>query len=99
MAFSSIVDQLALAEPGSPVDVSKVSDPDTQGLLRALVLDDRPLPPWSDMERRMLGKRLDHEIDDVEAQLHLLESGTEPHSETLRHLIALQQEKRSIGET
>ena len=99
MAFTTIIDQLAAAEPGSPVDVSKVSDPEAQGLLRALVLDDRPLPQWSDMERRMLGKRLDHEIDEVEEQLRSLESGTEPHSETLRHLIALQQEKRSIGET
>ncbi len=97
-AFTSIVDQLAVAEAGSPVDVSKVSDPEAQGMLRALVMDSRPLPLWSEMERWMLGKRLDVEIDEVEGELRSLESGSEPHSETLRHLIALQQKKRSLGE-
>jgi hypothetical protein len=44
------------------------------------------------------GRRLDAEIAEIEGQLRSLDSESEHHSETLRHLIALQREKRSLGE-
>ncbi len=97
-AFTAISGELATTAPGSPVDISTVSDPDIQGLLRSLVLDSRPLPEWAEMEARVRGRRLDAEIAEIEGQLRSLDSETEHHSETLRHLIALQQEKRSLGE-
>jgi len=97
-AFKAISGELATTAPGSPVGISTVSDPDVQGLLRSLVLDSRPLPEWAEMEARVRGRRLDVEIAEIEGQLRSLDSESEHHSETLRHLIALQQEKRSLGE-
>ncbi|MEA1902490.1 MAG: DNA primase [Actinomycetota bacterium] len=98
VAFTEIQDKLAGSNQGSPVDFSDVSDPQVQGLLRSLAMDERPLPEWVDVEARLRSKRLDAEIDDLEKRLESLESGTETHSETLRSLIALQQKKRSSGE-
>ncbi len=66
-------------------------------LARSLVLDTRPLPEWSDVKRRVRLRRLDAEVDLIEAELASMEAGTESHSESLRRLIALQQEKRSLG--
>jgi DNA primase len=97
-AFTAISGELATTAAESPVDISTVSDPDLQGLLRSLVLDSRPLPEWAEMEARVRGRRLDAEIAEIEGQLRSLDSETEHHSETLRHLIALQREKRSLGE-
>jgi hypothetical protein len=98
-AFTAISGELATTAPGTPVDISTVSDPGVQGLLRSLLLDSRPLPEWPEMQRRVRGRRLDMEIADIEGRLGSLETETEHHSETLRHLIALQQEKRSLGDT
>ncbi len=97
-AFTAISGELAAMAPGSPVDISVVSDPDLQGLLRSLVLDSRPLPEWAEMEARVRGRRLDAEIAEIEGKLRSLDSESEDHSETLRHLIALQREKHSLGE-
>ena len=49
------------------------------------------------MKRRARLRRLDAEIDALESDLGRLAEGTQSHSETLRRLIALQQEKRSLG--
>jgi DNA primase len=97
-AFTAISGELDTTAPGSPVDISIVSDPDLQGLLRSLVMDIRPLPEWAEMDIRVRGRRLDAEIAEIEGQLHSLDSESEHHSETLKTLIALQQEKRSLGE-
>ena len=98
-AFESISGELATTAPGTPVDITTVSDDALQGILRSLVLDGRPMPEWSEMQTRVRGRRLDMEIADIEGQLGSLEDETEHHSETLRRLIALQQEKRSLSET
>jgi len=97
-AFTAISGELAATAPASSVDISTVSDADIQGLLRSLVLDSRPLPEWAEMEARVRGRRLDSEIAEIEDQIRTLDSESEHHSETLRRLIALQQEKRSLGE-
>ncbi|HEY6635682.1 MAG TPA: DNA primase [Acidimicrobiia bacterium] len=96
-AYTAIEDQLAAAQPGAPVDLSLIADPEMQTLARSLVLDTRPLPEWSDVKRRVRLRRLDAEIDLIEAELARMEAGSESHSESLRRLIALQQEKRSLG--
>lgn len=96
-AFEAISGNLAAAAPGSPVDITNVSDERLQVILRSLVMDARPLPEWSDMEERIRGKRIDVEIDELEAELAVLEEGSQTHSDSLRRLIALQQEKRSPG--
>jgi DNA primase len=98
-AFQSIAGELESTPPGTHVDVSKVPDPELQKVLRSLAMDTRPMPDWSEMQTRVRGKRLDAEIDEVEEKLAGLESGTETHSDWLRRLIALQKEKRSLGES
>ena len=96
-AFTAIEGQLAASPPGTQVDLSTIADPEMQTLARSLVLDTRPLPEWSDVKRRVRLRRLDAEVDLIEAELARMEAGSESHSESLRRLIALQQEKRSLG--
>jgi len=89
------VSGLLVATRAGLVDVAAVEDPEIQGLVRSLVMDDRPLPEWTEMRDRVQARRLESEIDRLENQLTTLESGTETHSKTLRRLIALQQQRKS----
>ena len=98
-AFAAISGELATTAPGTPVDISRVSDPEQQTILRSLIMDNRPLPEWSEMRTRVRGRRLDTEIAEVTQFLEKLDSGTDAHSEALRRLVALQQEKRSPEES
>lgn len=98
-AFAAIEPQLATAPPGTPLDPSLVADPELQGIVRALSLDSRPLPDWSDMRKMVNLRRIDAEIDDVERQLAQSDEGTSVYSDHLRRLTALQQERRSVLES
>jgi DNA primase len=98
-AFSAIAGELATTAPGSPVDISHVADLEIQAILRGLAMDTMPLPEWSDVQKRVKGKRLDGAIDLLEEQLANAEPGSESHSDLLRRLIALQKEKRALGES
>ena len=89
------VSGLLVATKAGLVDVGAVEDPDIQGLVRSLVMDDRPLPEWAEMRGRVKARRLESEVDRLESQLASQESGTDTHSETLRRLIALQQQRKS----
>lgn len=96
--FAAIEAQLNSSPPGTPVDPSMVEDEQVKSLVRALSLDARPLPDWSDIKTRLRVRRLNAEIDELEAQLAELEAGSQTHSESLRRLIALQKERRSLGQ-
>jgi DNA primase len=96
-AFEAIKEQLSTRPPGTPVDPSEVSDPSMQSFVRGLALDPRPVPGWEDIEQRVRLRRLDAEIDRLEADLAGVDHGAQTYSETLRRLIALQQEKRSLS--
>jgi DNA primase len=98
-AFLAVEAQLRSAPPGTPLDPSLVTDPDLQRIVRALSLDSRPLPEWSDMRKMVNLRRIDAEIDDLEGLLAQSEEGTPAHSDHLRRLTALQQERRSVLET
>ena len=95
-AFTAVSDQFSKAEAGNPIDIGEIEDPDAGSLLRRLAMDNRPLPDGSEMLRRVRGRRLDAEIDRLEAKIAKLEEGSDPHSEALRRLIGLQQEKRTV---
>ena len=97
-AFSAIAAELAATPAGTPVDVSKASGSEAEGILRSLALDNRPLPDWDEMRARVQTRRLDAEIAEVEGILSTLESGTTAYNETLRRYVALQQQKRSISQ-
>jgi DNA primase len=94
-AFAAIADDLGSAPAGEPVDLSRVADERSQSLLRSLAMDDRPLPSGPEMLSRVKERRLEVEIDDLQRKLMDMEPGTTAHTDNLRRLIALQQEKRS----
>ncbi|HSM46008.1 MAG TPA: toprim domain-containing protein, partial [Acidimicrobiia bacterium] len=94
-AFLAVEPQLATAAPGNPLDPALVDDPGLESLVRSLAMDGRPLPEWSEVKQRVRLRRLDAEIDELEARLSATEQGSETHSDYLRQLIALQKEKRS----
>lgn len=94
-AFLAIAPQLASAVPGTRIDVGRVSDPESNEILRRLAMNRRPLPGGSEMLTRMRQRRMDVEIELLEVDLTQLEVGSQSHSDALRRLIALQQEKRS----
>ena len=97
-AYTAIESQLTASAPGTPVDPARIPDPGIKALVRELTLDLRPLPEWAEMRTRVRLRRLNHQIDMLEAELAGFEEGSETHSESLRRLIALQQERRSLGQ-
>jgi DNA primase len=97
-AFLGVAGGLDSVPAGSPVDISNVADEAAQSLLRSLAMDDRPLPSGPDMLARVKERRMDVEIDALQRELAGMEPGTDDHSDNLRRLIALQQEKRSPTE-
>ena len=92
-AFSAL--DLSAAVPGEPVDISEAGEEETRSLLRSLAMDDRPLSSGPEILSRVKERRLDAEIEDLQRRLAGMEPGTDAHSDNLRRLIALQQEKRS----
>ena len=94
-AFLAVEPQLATAAPGKPLDPALVDDPGLETLVRSLAMEGRPLPEWSEVKQRVRLRRLDAEIDELEKKLAVTEQGSQTHSDYLRQLIALQQEKRS----
>ncbi|HEY4607303.1 MAG TPA: DNA primase [Acidimicrobiia bacterium] len=98
-AFASVAGDLGSVPEGKPVDISQVTDLEAQTLLRSLAMDERPLPSGPEMLARVKERRLDVEIGNIQRQLAEAEPGTDAHSDNLRRLIALQQEKRSSLES
>lgn len=94
-AFLAVEPQLAESAPGTPLDPGAIRDPEVQTLVRSLAMDTRPLPEWAEMRRRVRLRRIDAEIDELEAKLVDSDEGSQTHSDYLRRLIALQKEKRS----
>lgn len=95
-AYMAVSDQLDVLDAGTPVDVASIPDETSAGLLRSLAMDERPLPNWADLDRRVRGKRLDAEIDVLESRLASLDSATDEHSAALRELTELQKQKRAL---
>ncbi len=93
LAFSAL--DLSATTPGQPVDISEAGEEETRSLLRSLAMDDRPLPSGPEILTRVKERRLDVEIEDLQRILAEMEPGSDAHSDNLRRLIALQQEKRS----
>lgn len=94
-AFAAIAPVIATTSPGQPVDISTVAQGEPAALLRSLAMDDRPLPSGPEIRARVAERRLDNEIADLQRNLASMEPGSEAHSDNLRRLIALQQEKRT----
>jgi DNA primase len=97
-AFLAIEGQLSSNPPGTPVDSSQVDDTRLQSLIRGLTMDPRPVPEWDEVSTRVRLRRIDSKIDEMERELATVEEGSETHSDYLRRLVALQQEKRSLAQ-
>jgi len=95
-AFLAVADQVGNGEAGRPIDLSAVGDSDVADLLRRLAMDPRPLPGGKDMLLMLRNRRLDAEIDRLEEEIDDLEQGTDTHSDALRRLVALQNQKRAV---
>jgi hypothetical protein len=79
----------------SSIDVAAVSEPSARSVLFQLVVDPTPMPDGDELMARLRERRLDREIEKIQGELHQQTEGSEAHSDNLRRLIALQQEKRS----
>lgn len=95
-AFEAIAPQLSSLPPGTPVDPGQVEDQHLQSTVRSLALDPRPVPDLRDVQKRVTLKRLESRIQVLGRDLAELEEGTQSHSEMLRELIALQQQRRAL---
>lgn len=96
-AFAALESRIGSAPAGTPLDISGL-EPLLQGVLLSLALDDRPLASVEEMTARVRERRLDAEMAGLQAEMDLLESGSETHSDIFQRLIALQREKRSPPE-
>ncbi len=97
-AYEAVLPEISRTAPGDMVQIDSVS-PDVQAILRALILDPSPVTTGEEMLVRVRARRLGAEIDRLEEDLEKLDPGSEAYSETLRRLIALQQDKRSNQDT
>jgi DNA primase len=88
---------LAVSEQArtSSIDISAVGEPSARSVLFRLVVDPTPMPDGDELMARLRERRLDREIERIEEELDAQTEGSEAHSDNLRRLIALQQEKRS----
>jgi DNA primase len=86
---------LARPWPEGKVELTEVADSGSRSLLISLSMENRPLSSSEEITARFMERRLDRQITDLEQKLAGMEPGSDSHSDNLRRLIALQQEKRS----
>jgi DNA primase len=86
---------LARPWPEGKVELTEVADSGSRSLLISLSMENRPLSSSEEITARFMERRLDRQITDLEQKLAGMEPGSDAHSDNLRRLIALQQEKRS----
>jgi DNA primase len=86
---------LARPWPDGKVELTEIADSGSRSLLISLSMEARPLSSSDEITARVMERRLDREIADLEQELAGMEPGSEAHSDNLRRLIALQQEKRT----
>jgi DNA primase len=86
---------LARPWPDGKVELTEIADSGSRSLFISLSMEARPLSSSDEITARVMERRLDREIADLEQELAGMEPGSEAHSDNLRRLIALQQEKRT----
>ncbi len=92
-AFESISPRRASTAPGVPLDISGL---DQSEMLQRLALDPRPLPKDPvEVIARARNKAIEGEIDELKQELARLDPTSQTHSDILRRVIALEQERRN----
>ncbi len=92
-AFVALADMNGASE----VDLASVVDPSARTVLLQLAVDAQPEPSHTEVMARVIERRLDREIEELERKLAGMDQESQAHSDNLRRLIALQREKRSTA--
>jgi DNA primase len=92
-AFESIVERRAATTAGVPIDIAGLDETE---VLQRIALDPRPLPgdPLEVLVRTR-NKAIEAEIEELKHQLARLDPESQGHSDILRRVIALEQERRN----
>jgi DNA primase len=92
-AFESIVERRAATPAGVPIDIAGL---DQTEVLQRIALDPRPLPrdPLEVLVRTR-HKAIEAEIEELNHQMARLDPASHGHSDILRRVIALEQERRN----
>jgi DNA primase len=92
-AFESIVERRAATAAGVPIDIAGL---DQTEVLQRIALDPRPLPrdPLEVLVRTR-NKAIEAEIEELKRQMAKLDPASQGHSDILRRVIALEQERRN----
>jgi DNA primase len=92
-AFESIVERRAATAAGLPIDIAGL---DQTEVLQRIALDPRPLPrdPLEVLVRTR-NKAIEAEIEELKHQMARLDPASQGHSDILRRVIALEQERRN----
>ncbi|MEX0667877.1 MAG: toprim domain-containing protein, partial [Acidimicrobiia bacterium] len=92
-AFESIVERRAATAPGVPLDISGL---DQTEMLQRLALDPRPLAKDPvEVLARARNKAIEGEIEELKHEMARLDPTSQAHSDILRRVIALEQERRN----
>ena len=92
-AFESVAPRRSSTAPGVPLDISGLDEND---LLQRLALDPRPLPKDpGEVLARARHKAIEGEIDELKQEMTRLDPTSQTHSDLLRRVIALEQERRN----
>ena len=93
-AFESVGPRRSSTSPGVPLDISGLDDND---LLQRLALDPRPLPKDpAEVLARARNQAIEREIDELKQDMTRLDPTSQTHSDMLRRVIALEQERRKL---
>ncbi|HKY48568.1 MAG TPA: DNA primase [Acidimicrobiia bacterium] len=92
-AFESIVERRASTAAGVPIDIAGL---DQTEVLQRIALDPRPLPGDPvEVLVRTRHKAIEAEIEELKHQMARLDPASQGHSDILRRVIALEQERRN----
>ena len=91
-AFESVVQRRDSTAAGVPLDISGLVHTE---ILQRLALDPRPLPKDPlEVLARARNKAIEGEIDELKREMSRLDPASQTHSDILRRVIALEQERR-----
>ena len=92
-AFVAVAPLRTSTPPGKPLDIP---DLDHMEILQRLALDPRPLPKDPlEVVARARNKAIEGEIEELKQEMARLDTTSQTHSDILRRVIALEQERRN----
>ena len=99
-AFELLAGALEAVPMGQPPDLGRILGDDTGGqaaMLRALALDDRPIPDPQEVWRKLQVGALERRILDMRRNLEGTDAGADDYSTRFAELIALERERHQLA--